>query len=105
MGELRNMMSSLEYLSITKTLVKYASYYVDIESSLIFTEHQTLLAIHYKEEPDIPLTFYGSVFRFMIIVAIIEAAKRFPFTSQKQINVGALIMFNLFSLIVFVAIG
>jgi hypothetical protein len=82
MGELRNMMSSLEYVAITKTLLKYASYYVEIESRLFFPEqHKSILSFQYKEEPDVPLTFYGSVFRFMIIVGIIEAAKRFNFNS------------------------
>jgi hypothetical protein len=103
--ELLSMITCLEYVAVTKTVLKYASYYVEVHSSFISMHHESLLSLHIFPEPDVPLTFYGSVIRFLIFVVIIEAAKRFPFNSQKQINTAALVMFNLFSLIVFFAIG
>jgi hypothetical protein len=103
--ELLSMITCLEYVAVTKTVLKYASYYVEVHSSFISPHHESVLSLHIFPEPDVPLTFYGSVIRFLIFVVIIEATKRFPFNSQKQINTAALVMFNLFSLIVFYAIG
>lgn len=103
--ELLSMITCLEYVAVTKTVMKYASYFFEVHSSFISPHHGSLFSFHILPEPDVPLTFYGSVFRFIIFVVIVQVAKRFPFNSLKQINTAAVVMFNLFSLIVFIAIG
>jgi NAD/NADP transhydrogenase beta subunit len=50
------------------------------------------------------MTFMGSVIRFIIIFGLSEASRRYRYTTQKQLNIAAMIIFNVFSLMVFSAV-
>jgi hypothetical protein len=80
-SELRNMISYIEYLGIFKTMIKYAGYFVEINSFLLDTKHESLLSLCFKEVPDTPPTFIGSVIRFMLFIFIAEMSQRFTFKS------------------------
>ena len=50
------------------------------------------------------MTFMGSVIRFIIIFGLSEATRRYRYKTQKQLNIAAMIIFNVFSLMVFSAV-
>ncbi len=104
-NELRNMISLIKYIGVAKTFIKYASYFVDIQSYIMDKSHSSILSVGLKEAPETPLTFFGSIFRFLVFISITEIAQRVPIKRQKDLNIAALILFNVFSILVFIAIN
>lgn len=104
-NELRNMISLIKYIGGAKTFIKYASYFVEIQSSILDKSHPSILNVGLKEIPETPLTFFGSIFRFAIFILIASIVQRVPINKQKDLNRAALILFNFFSIIVFIAIN
>jgi len=70
--ELRNLISYIKYLGIAKTAIKYGGYFVELDSSLISTSHKSFFTLAFKEIPDTPPTFFGSISRFILFIFIAE---------------------------------
>jgi predicted ATP-binding protein involved in virulence len=75
------MIQYLEYIGSIKTIIKYASYFIEIHSSLFDVEHPHFFTVKIKDESETPLTFLGSIVRFVVFLCVAEGAQRINFTN------------------------
>ena len=72
-NELKNMIKYIVYIAGAKTILRYLSYFIEVQSSHFDKSHPSLFKISIKEGPDTSsITFYVSIIRFFVLYFIGE---------------------------------
>jgi hypothetical protein len=104
--ELRLMIKYMEYIGTIVVSAKYIYFFIHFQSWFLDPTCPHIFSMKVRDEPFVPVSVMAKSFlRLLMAIIFSQFVQRHNFTTQKQLNVLSLIIFNLFSAIMFSAIS